>query len=737
MHTFAPPNKLNYISMNKLRFLFSLFFLLISSFINVNGQFAITYPSAAQDISVCNGQSLLRVRVQINAVSSNNTVTLALPNGVSIVGGSQTLISSAGITGINFASGTAQNPTFSLSPTNLAIGNFIEFTVLRNADCIARTSALAGGSFKDAVTVSGTAGTLSENSTVVNAYNVIYPSLSITSPSPINTGLPGTTYSEVISISNGGNGCLSTLYFYTVSPSGSIQQLSLTIGGVAVPVSSTVGDTVFYAVSGTMLSADGLLCNGEQVVFTQQVKFVNCLANPKYGAGFGCTGGFNGSCQKVLGAAVINGASGTPLFTVTSTTPSPVNRTMCTGWRTVVGLGNTGTGGSGANMYNVQVIYGMDFYSTLTTYVQNDGYYYNLTNWQIASTPAIITFTGPINSQTGNINTSQFLTDPDGAGGLSDLDGDGQFDDLASGQSILVSVFETPVCTATCGDVQWPSSGPVCNLSWNNVCGLPEISIPKRNFSDYFYGTSPNTTITIPPNVFSGTPFNVQVCLGLSDFNWPNTGGFRFEYRFILPPGVSVSGNATWNGGASTYTQVGNEVTILGPIGGGATCVSIDLVVNCVGPTQALNIGLDIDYINDVVSNCNCRKDFVCSSINTTAICISNCVSGPALSYVEAKRTPGSMGYTDHTRTTRRLQSAVSATQERSQVILSVLHQKLFKNQMIMICFLNLLLIKERVFTNLRLSAQKLNITEQVFYYYPPLVFLFRTQLPQQPFQTL
>lgn len=56
--------------------------------VSLQGQFQISYPAPAQSVSVCLGNSALRVRLDVSATGVNPTVTIALPPGISYVAGS-------------------------------------------------------------------------------------------------------------------------------------------------------------------------------------------------------------------------------------------------------------------------------------------------------------------------------------------------------------------------------------------------------------------------------------------------------------------------------------------------------------------------------------------------------------------------------------------------------------------------------------------------------------------------
>jgi len=128
-------------------------FFICTAFVG-QAQFAIKYPVPAQGITVCLDSTLLTIHVEVGAVTTNNdTVFVDFPQGISYIPGSVSKIGGTAELGIEDAGGTPESPRFVITPVELAVGQNITFTLRRKASCSARTYALGGGIFKDAVTV--------------------------------------------------------------------------------------------------------------------------------------------------------------------------------------------------------------------------------------------------------------------------------------------------------------------------------------------------------------------------------------------------------------------------------------------------------------------------------------------------------------------------------------------------------------------------------------------------------
>jgi len=128
------------------------FLLIIITGLNTNAQsFLITFPDHAtaptqnpRNLSVCNGTSLLKVRLDVAAASAAGAnVTVQLPAGVEYIAG--TITKTGGTAALTIADngGGANAPNFLIGPNALAPGQFIEFTIDRRATCPSRTASIA------------------------------------------------------------------------------------------------------------------------------------------------------------------------------------------------------------------------------------------------------------------------------------------------------------------------------------------------------------------------------------------------------------------------------------------------------------------------------------------------------------------------------------------------------------------------------------------------------------------
>jgi Secretion system C-terminal sorting domain len=266
---------------------FLLVFTLMVSILSVNAQL-IRYPSPAAAITRGLDSTALVVRIDFPAGCTNPLVTVNLgatntpgivqyiPGSLSVVNGVGLAVTSPGYTISESNISNLSSPVFAISPSP-TVGTFVTFTIKRRANCG------TAGATKDAIVVAGGCN-FSETDAAINTYNLLAPALTIVpSPALINVNL-GVAYNRTINVTNGGNGCLDTLGFWVAYPvANSIQLNSLKIGATSLTPVFQNADSAYYRVTGTFFGADKLFCNGETVVFTENITPLKCNATTRYG----------------------------------------------------------------------------------------------------------------------------------------------------------------------------------------------------------------------------------------------------------------------------------------------------------------------------------------------------------------------------------------------------------------------------------------------------------------------
>jgi gliding motility-associated-like protein len=632
-------------------------FLILTTFVcfsKANAQITISYPVPAQKITRSLDSSLLTVEIGFTGSCTATQVTIALPASVIYIAGSVVKTNGHG-PAITIAESDISNlsaPIFSLS--NVTAPGDITFTIKRQADC----GALISG--KDTVKVTGGCGTAIENVAGVNTYSLLTPTLSIVPPATITNAFLNTPYTRTTSVTNGGNGCTDTLRYYMVYPGGGIKLQdaptnTVLANGISFTPWKINGDTLFYKIFGaTIFGGDNLLCNGDTVHIVENIKLLQCNASTKYAAFWGKSPVVG--CQTAVGTGTTSMATGAAIPSASFTIVQ--DRSECRPGIYKITYKNTGSGGNAGAMYNVVPLLG--FGGNPVLYAAGNGnlggIFYD--SVKLGASPANLILTGTYPQFTVNMN--QFTSDPDGAGiGLDDLDGDGQYDDLPPGQSIVFTVYDHYLCSSTC---PFPSHSLSDNtiLNYNTICGGATVTtgILLSGIGGVQKSITPTLPITGPAQVQGGTPFTLSSCTG--GFIPAGYHPYDTAYMmYILPAGVTYSGNATLNGIAIAPGKVYTHPGILGApdtlflTAKGAnerSCWSADLLYSCGGSTT-LNISMMNRYIGD--NSCTCGvQNLQCGSTSLSAICPGGtCASGFSNYQPVAKRT--TLGWTNNTLTTK------------------------------------------------------------------------------------
>ncbi len=263
-------------------------------------------------------------------------------------------------------------------------------------------------------------------------------------------------------ITNNGYGNISEVIFTTIHD----QQIDLTPGTVlsiytskgATPdthpvpspsllliSSTTSGNQVIkkYRLSGTILGADKILTPNEQIVFFENYTVpAKCATyTTKILAEYSCGIG-KMSCQKPdTLTSKIYASAGTPKLDGTLVLAE--NPDGCPNKKVEYKVKNNGVGNAApvGNAYDVDL--NIQFGSGLMT----------ISNVKLNGVAVPVANIYPTAAGTSfNIKLKNFMTtDPDGTGGISDIDSDGFFDDMLVGAETIVTFDYTIPCDLACG----------------------------------------------------------------------------------------------------------------------------------------------------------------------------------------------------------------------------------------------------------------------------------------------
>ncbi len=145
-----------------------------------------------------------------------------------------------------------------------------------------------------------------------------------------------------------------------------------------------------------------------------------------------------------------------------------------------------------------------------------------------------------------------FATDPDGFGGLDDVDGDGFFDDLPIGQSFEITAQFDFDCSLGSVISHPDSCFNNFSTSFNGRVTYSDFcqNQDTRLFSSYYRPTHSNTgfeNYTDPDAYMDGETFFVyhNEDRGVRSFNYDCPSGGEIYIKVVLPPGVTINTNQT------------------------------------------------------------------------------------------------------------------------------------------------------------------------------------------------
>ncbi len=510
------------------------------------------YPAAAGNLTRGGiDTTLLTVQATFGAACTGVTATITLPSGVIYVPGS--VVKTGGLTGaaIAYSGGTASAPQFSI--TGISSAGDISFRILRTADCGVT------GAGKDVVSITGSCGSVTESDVNTNAYTIYAPSLSIAAPASITTANVGNTYARTTSVTNGGNGCLDTVFYYVVMPTGKLRMadspthtINVNLLGGALPAQAftpvrTSGDTLFYKIwEPNAFGADNKWCNGEVLNIVENVVVNACGSwTTYYGARWGRN---NAYCQTVTGSSVMTTTNTGATFTVKVASTPTVSGCLPNSFVVQDSIINSGSVGVYYNKFTI----------TNSTAASNG---YIDTASIMISTPGVAAY-HPANGFTVNSTNTNTLACILGKPQNITYSFPAEFV-LAVGGKVAVAYTMITGCrdTSTCTAAYTPSATTVTHY-YHLFCD-PTITNKASSSITLGYAMKVNAyTIQLPAVVGSGATFTVKVPVS---FTMPTTPASVLTRRLgiaslTLPTGVSLvsASEALDTGAVASASMVGN-----------------------------------------------------------------------------------------------------------------------------------------------------------------------------------
>ncbi|GEM_PF-1961820 len=223
-------------------------------------------------------------------------------------------------------------------------------------------------------------------------------------------------------------------------------------------------------------------------------------------------------------------------------------------------------------------------------------------------------------------NNPAFATDPDGVGGLEDIDGDGFFDDLRIGQAFTIAATYEIDCTLgsqfdienDCdNDFRGNFDGKIAYI---NACGIGAESL----FDNFYRSANSGTTreICTDPDAFNDSDQFTVIYSGerrMSNFNRTCAGNDEVRISITLPDGIVLSNQTSIQQDTTHYFPTAVNTTSESVMTFDATVLNLnnDYQVNFVFETQCAPVGpttfpVEITYF---CPECNCSHIWYCGIV--------------------------------------------------------------------------------------------------------------------------
>jgi uncharacterized repeat protein (TIGR01451 family)/gliding motility-associated-like protein len=586
-----------------------------------------------QSVIMCYGStSLLSVRMDVAVASSTGgTATITLPAGLEYVPGSVTKTGGTAALTITENGGTPNAPQFLIGPANLALGEFITFTVARRAVCAAN-----GGTGND--TVSGTIGSNTSTDTS-SGYSIYEPNIVVISATTSNPLVNlNQVVTHTITVQNQGNFSITDNFFVNLNFNAGFQFIpsSVPAGGV-LSGGNRIDFTNLSALGGAL--ADGQFNENDTYTFTVQGRVTSCAATSSYSSGYVCSD--NTACNVSAPFVVTNNvARGFPALTVNTSSDLAQSYGCPSSFSThTLTITNTGTEPelAGSGYANDIIVQATGYWSSNTFPDINVTNMASIENNYYTGVYSDLALTNPIPASLvtvvgGRIQVNfNLLTDPVLAAtlGIQDVDGDGFFDDLPIGGTVRLYLKQTVPCSS----YTWNTNG--ARIFGNEQCG--NATTVQFDYDSgvalYNHATSAQTT-QIPSDITLGTPFDITLNGGInyvatnySGSSWPQT---YLEQVFTFSEAMDFSG-ITFSDSLSrvfTYTvDATNKIlTIRLQLTSGSQSFNDYKVIGILplcGASNSITLNSNTYFVND---DCACRFEYTSSAASTV---LHNCPSTP------------------------------------------------------------------------------------------------------------
>ena len=510
--------------------LFQLFFLLLGLKTNAQSSF-ITYPTASQAITRGLDSTYLTVQIAFPSACTNVNITIKLTGSstnaglITYIPNSFTYLTTSPTTPtVTENISNMQSPVFNIG--NVTTGQIIQFKIRRRADC-----GLASSSHDDVI-VSGTGCSFSDVSPSSNPYDLNAAAFTISPPAAIANAAIATPYNRLVSVINGGNGCIDTLFFWIVYPPNSVQLNSLKIGANIITPQFTNGDSSYFVITGTNLGPTGKICNAESILFTENITLLKCGPITKYGAAWSAY--TNNYCQQTSATAGVSMANTFPTLSIANNIATLTSCYKDAPRNAGAIITNIGTGAA----TNVVLTTGSSYVNIPRT----DSYGY-IDTATLMVTPSVgVPFHPTPNMFTGYtyMVASTFYSPACNWGKIANVELTMPSTlIIKAGENITVS-YKIVYCDATAAcDLHWEAIYLGTNVKYKNECGNQNYNVNGVENTDRPYNRAVLSAFQYPAQIIAGDCFNVTV--STVQYVTNVFGKSYVDYKIKLPLGCTLN----------------------------------------------------------------------------------------------------------------------------------------------------------------------------------------------------
>jgi len=649
--------------------------------------FGPTSPAAnAEVVHTCFDSSQFSVTFSNSSTAlSDATVEVQLNAGIEYVPGSFSYTTNLWAGLFEGDMSNLNRPKFIIGA--LAPGEIITLNIGRQGTCQARDLKINGNTFRDSTFVfeSGVEVNYSNGISQGTAtYDLVYAALSITNvvtnPSPANiVGL----VNRSAEITNGSFGSVDTFTYCEILPAGTLGYSDFRINpagtNYSIPSSNIEqsGDTLFVKFSATEIMAidglggsvgdgDGNFEIDEQFVLNYKIQALSCgvanILNSDLSVHWGCG---EEICQTGSNTATLPIVTATPTLSTSNTIKNTLDFCQAATYSTTItntSSETTPAGGSFAK--DVVVFLGMRANESPIATLANVSMWSPtrlntkiFSDYTLNGIPVTLpTIDGVYDLPVSYLPPDYFMVDPDGVGGLEDLDGDGYFDDLAMDSTIDVS-FQVNIAPVDRDSglgradyMYWEHIS--ADINWSNQCGVLMSPIRQEfNYTNFIRDYNNSTLLDAPSDVSDALDFTASIkphlyqginCNGASGAIGPDVD---WTVRAILPPGIIVDPSYD----ASKFTVVGDTIFTSGAYSFAYT--DFPLRADCSSWNNVNPMQLTFETVYECNSGgSNCFSQVMhAANVPIFQHCGSSC-SGVSTQLFSALRTSGS--WEDNTQST-------------------------------------------------------------------------------------